>query len=50
MTITLEITDQASAEITQITPVVCPLTAGTCTPERCVNENDPVAQANCPLC
>jgi len=34
-----------------MTPVTCPgLTAGTCTPERCVNLNDPAAQANCSLC
>jgi hypothetical protein len=30
--------------------IQCPLKAGTCTPEKCVNENDPVAQASCPLC
>jgi hypothetical protein len=28
----------------------CPLKAGTCTPENCVNLNDPVAQASCSLC
>lgn len=45
---TATITDQATTEDTP-TPMPCPL-AGTCTVEKCVNENDPAAQADCKLC